>query len=129
MALEDVVQYKLNLDALSRKKVPLLLPAASPAVTGGTWETFLTLVGVGKHRYQRQILRHLKEAGALGVTREELGEKMAVTPKGVGGAVSGLSKLAKRAGIETRQLVKPFAGAYFAGPLLLGNDLPTSWEV
>lgn len=143
--LEEVAQYQALLEARRKANVavppkPTPMPAPDvpevrpnvprpippePKSSSTAWTTFIRELQAAKYRNQRQILAYVKKADQMGITREDLGRKLGLANQGVGGAVAGITKVARSQGIpDVTVILKTFQGAYFAGPLLLANDLP-----
>ena len=110
----------------SAPAAPVVTTPAAPAAKPTPWDKFIENVS-GEGRFlQRRLLLALKAGGGTPLSLDELRMALKVeTNNAIGGTVAGVVKNAKRAGIESVQiLARDATGGFRPGPLLAQRDLP-----
>lgn len=96
------------------------LAAMLPGEDDVSWHSFMRELAKDAHANQRRILKRVKVAGSFGVSLDDvLGEFDGCTRQGVGGMLSGITKLCKRFGVDPERVIASRNDCYFPGEFLM----------
>jgi hypothetical protein len=96
------------------------LAATLPGDEDVSWHSFMRELVKDAHANQRRILKRVKAAGSFGVSLDDvLGEFVGCTRQGVGGMLSGITKLCKRFGVDPERVIASRNDCYFPGEFLM----------
>lgn len=117
----EALEYKKAIGSISNGAT------SSPTFgNSGTWAVLLHELRAERYAHQRRILALVKSAGRI--ERTELARELGMNNQAVGGAMAGLTKACKRAGLpDVRPVLLLEGSAYLPGPLLEENRVPKEY--
>jgi hypothetical protein len=124
----ELAEYQRLLDGQKHTAAPS--SKAQPGTSGDTWIKLMRELRGAQQGNQRTIITLVKAAGESGISRADLAKKLDMNEQGIGGAIGGVTKACRRAGLESlADIIESEGGAYSPGPLLRAHDIPKEFKM